>query len=111
MTSIVHISINTSASPRGEPILVHRGMPLVTGQTLTSSASNQQGSQVVPAGYGSGLAVFRITVGSVGDKDIYVAFGSNPDATSAANRFLCPRGGVYEFATEAEGDKAAIVEA
>ena len=42
---------------------------------------------------------------------IYVAIGQSPDATSAANRHLCARGNVLEFASEAVGDKVAIVEA
>lgn len=111
MTSIVHITLLSVATPRGGVIPAVFSTPLVTGQTLTSSASNQTGSQVVPAGKGSGLSLWRITVGSTGDKDIYVAVGQAPDASLAANRHLCPRGTVLEFASEAVGDKVAIVEA
>jgi vacuolar-type H+-ATPase catalytic subunit A/Vma1 len=111
MASIVHITLAPVATPRGAALPVFAGVPLVTGQTLTSSASNQQGTGTVPAGYDAGKAVWRIAIGSQGDKDIYVAIGPSPDATAAAGRFLCPAGGVYDFASGAVGDKVAIVEA
>lgn len=111
MASVVHITLLSVATPRGGMIPVVKSTPLVTGQSLTSSASNQQGSQSVPAGKDDGLSVWRISVSSTGDKDIYVAIGQSPDATSAANRHLCARGNVLEFASEAVGDKVAIVEA
>lgn len=52
---------------------------------------------------------WRVAVcGVSGTDDVWVAFGTSPDATAAGTRYLCPAGGVYFFTCMAMGEKAAV---
>lgn len=114
MSSIVHITIGEVGAVRGTLMPAIKTTPKVTGQTLTSTGLNQKTvSAAVPAGSADGKAVWVVSVGSLGDKDIYVAFGptGTVDAANVAQRHLCQVGTTREFFTENEGDVAAIIEA
>lgn len=71
----------------------------VVSQGITPSASNQQTSA-------STLPNVRIST----DTAVYVAFGSNPDATTTTGRYYLPANAVEYFELDI-GDKVAVVTA
>ena len=71
----------------------------VASEAITPSGSNQQSSAAT-------RGFVRIST----DTAIYVAFGSNPDATTATARFHMPANSV-EWFTVGIGDKVAVVTA
>jgi hypothetical protein len=76
----------------------------VTSEGIVPSGSNQQTTAVAP----TGLAEVMCRVAT--DTAVYVAFGADPDATTAGERFFIPANGVEYFRVN-PGDEAAVVEA
>jgi hypothetical protein len=76
----------------------------VSSQTLTTTASNAESTVKAPfAG-----AIWTVVAIS---GPVYVAFGSNPDATTATARHYCPAGVPRDFAAQAAGEEIAAVDA
>jgi hypothetical protein len=79
----------------------------ISGETITASASNQQTTVTAPDTPSQGEVFCRVAT----TVDVYVAFGSNPNAeTGTGTRFLVPLSAVEYFAV-APGYKAAVVTA
>ena len=76
----------------------------VTSENIASSASNQQTTAVAPAGLGEVMC--RVAT----DTAVYVAFGANPNATTAGSRFFMPANAV-EYFRVVVGNKGAVVNA
>jgi hypothetical protein len=73
-------------------------------ETITPTAGNQQTTATAPN-------VGRRPVAQVAtDTAVYVAFGTNPNATTAGTRFMVPANQVVRVLVNA-GDKAAVVTA
>jgi hypothetical protein len=74
----------------------------LSSEGLVPSAASQQTTATAPNV--GGRAMCQVAT----DTAVYVAFGSNPDATNAALRFFLPANAVARFSVEA-GDKGAVV--
>lgn len=76
----------------------------VTSEMITPSASNQQTTATAPSGLGEVMC--RVAT----DLPVYVAFGTNPNATTTGTRFFMPANAIEYFRVNV-GSKAAVVNA
>lgn len=76
----------------------------VSSQTLNTTASNAESTVTAPFA-GAIWTVIAIA------GPVYVAFGSNPDATVATARHYCPVGVPRDFVAFAAGEEIAAVDA
>ena len=91
---------NESANP--VPAMQTTGGGIVT-EALTPSGSNQQTTGSAPSAT-SRTPICRIAT----DTQVYVSFGSNPNASSDTVKFLIPANAIEYFYVK-PGDKAAVV--
>ncbi len=76
----------------------------VSSQTVTTTASNAESTVKAPF---AGAIWTVVAIGA----PVYVAFGTDPNATTATARHYCPVGEVREFAAQAAGEEIAAVDA
>jgi hypothetical protein len=74
----------------------------VTAESIAPTTSNAATTAVAPSAIGTRKPLCRVAT----DTTVYVSFGSAPNATSDAKRFLCPAGVSFFFVKK--GDKAAV---
>lgn len=79
-------------------------MPPSSAQTITPIATNTASTATAPSS--GGPLYCRVAT----DTQIYIAFGSSPDATVAASRVMMPANTVATFRVQ-PGDKAAVATA
>lgn len=114
--SNVHVSIVKvlATTSMGASAQVPSSLPIGTPETIVSSASSQWTTLAATSGTLGGatdLAQFMWRVAVGGTDDVYVAFVATSTAVTAANGFLCPAGGVYEFSITTSGNVCGVINA
>lgn len=111
----VHVSIvkSRATSEVGGSLPVPASLAIGTSETIVSSSSSRWTSLTAdaatlgstdPRGF-----VWRVAVG--GTEDVYVGFVATSTEITAANGFLCPAGGVYEFGVTTSGNVCGVINA
>lgn len=113
--SNVHVSIvkSRAVSENGDALQVPSSAAVGTSEKIVSSGTSQWTTLTAnDATIGSTDPIrfmWRVAVG--GTDDVYVAFVPTGTAVTAANGFLCPAGGVYEFSVTTLGNVCGVINA